>query len=296
MKKTAFNPEPYEQYHLHKRQPEKLQFEVYDLRDYRHKNKNDAAVAHSHSYYQIIWFFKAGGSHTIDFRSYTIDEDSLFFISKDQVHCFDSSLEIEGRLIHFNDSFFTHSDVDAFLKSNILKKGENPRYTLDKATKKIAHSYLQLIEWEMKKRLEFGFEALIRFLLKAFLIQIERLHNLEGDKLNLTDPYELQYFKFSNLVEDHFSKRHEVKYYADLLHISTKTLAAICRQHAGKSPSQIIAERVILEAKRLLQFTPLRINEIAYKVGFEDPSYFTKYFKRYLEVSAIQFRKNTSNK
>ena len=109
------------QYHLHKLNPGKLQFEVYDLREYRIKSGDKAAVPHSHSYYQIIWFFTKGGTHSVDFRTYDVNKDTILFITKDQIHCFDENLDIEGWLIHFNESFFMHTDVDIFLKYNIFK-------------------------------------------------------------------------------------------------------------------------------------------------------------------------------
>ena len=108
------------QYHLHKAYPEKLQFQIYDLQSYRNKNSEKASRAHSHSYYQIIWFFNEGGTHTIDFKTYPIKKNSILFVSKDCIHAFDDNLTVEGWLIHFNESFFIHNDVDIFLKYNIF--------------------------------------------------------------------------------------------------------------------------------------------------------------------------------
>lgn len=115
-----------EQYHLHKAHPEKLQFEIYDLNTYRERSGAKAAVPHSHSYYQIIWFFEAGGKHTVDFKCFNIEKNTVLFITKDQVHAFDDNLEIKGWLIHFNESFFMHSDVDIFLKYNLFNSPQNP--------------------------------------------------------------------------------------------------------------------------------------------------------------------------
>ena len=109
------------QYHLHKAHPEKLQFEMYDLNAYRKRSVEKAAIPHSHSYYQVIWFFEDGGSHVVDFESYEIRKNMIFFIAKDRVHAFDDNLDIQGLLIHFNESFFMHNDVDVFLKYHIFR-------------------------------------------------------------------------------------------------------------------------------------------------------------------------------
>ncbi len=74
-----------EQYHLHKSNPEKLQFEIYDLADYLTKSGTHAQKPHSHSYYQVIWFYNSGGVYYVDFDSYKVKENTIFFVSKDQI-------------------------------------------------------------------------------------------------------------------------------------------------------------------------------------------------------------------
>ncbi len=279
------------QYHLHKANPQKLQFEVYDLNDYRNKNPEKAAIPHSHSYYQIIWFFDERGTHTVDFKTYDIKKNTILFISKDQIHSFDQNLDIHGWLIHFNEGFFMHTDVDIFLKYNIFKSQENPCYAIQSNTISTGKTYMGLILDELKHRKRFGFEENIRFLLKGLLINLERVHQKTSEeKLQLTNPYELQLYKFKELIENNYKNGLSVKDYANMLHISTKTLSTITKTVVDKSPAQLIAERTILEVKRLLKFTTLQIGEIAFKVGFDDPSYFIKYCKKHLSVTPKEYR------
>jgi len=281
-----------EQYHLHKAHPEKLQFELYDLKSYRKKSGAKAAIPHSHSYYQIIWFFDAGGEHLIDFKSYDIKKDTILFISKDQIHAFDENLKTQGWLIHFNESFFMHSDVDIFLKYNIFNSQQSPCYSIKSKTKEVSASYLSIIQKELKERNGFGHEEIIRYLLKSFLINLERIHRMSSEsKLELNNSYELQFFKFKELVEANYKNGLSVKEYAERMNISSKTLITITKSIVAKSPSQLISNRVVLEAKRLLKFTTLQINEVAYKIGFADPSYFVKFFKRHVGYSPSIFRK-----
>ena len=279
------------QYHLHKAHPEKLQFEMYDLNAYRKQSAEKAAVPHSHSYYQIIWFFEDGGTHCVDFESYEIQKNMFFFIAKDRIHAFDDNLEVQGLLIHFNESFFMHNDVDVFLKYHIFNSQENPQYIIDKDTAETAHLHTKLIARELSNRTQFGYEDSIRFSLKALLINLERVHQKEQSRqLSFKNHYELQFAKYKELVEENYSKGLSVAEYAQLLYISSKTLNTITKEIVGKSASQIIADRIILQAKRLLKFTSLQIGEIAFKVGFEDPSYFVKYFKRHVGHSPTNYR------
>ncbi|MCH2196437.1 AraC family transcriptional regulator [Kordia sp.] len=279
------------QYHLHKAHPEMLQFEMYDLNAYRKRSVEKAAIPHSHSYYQVIWFFEDGGSHVVDFESYEIRKNMIFFIAKDRVHAFDDNLDIQGLLIHFNESFFMHNDVDIFLKYHIFNSQENPQYIIDDDTAETAHLHTKLISRELSNRTQFGYEDSIRFSLKALLINLERVHQKEQHRqLTFKNHYELQFAKYKELVEDNYAKGLSVADYAQLLYISSKTLNTITKEIAKKSASEIIANRIILQAKRLLKFTSLQIGEIAFKVGFDDPSYFVKYFKRHVGHAPTSYR------
>ncbi len=284
------------QYHLHKLNPEKLQFEVYDLRSYRKKSGVHAAVPHSHSYYQIIWFFNKGGTHTVDFKTYPVNTNTILFISKGQIHAFDDDLDIDGWLIHFNESFFMHTDVDIFLKYNIFKTQSNPCYAMEVDAIVTAKTYMSLILSELNHRNRFGFEENIRFLLKSLLITLERAHQEDTTKaLEFNSQYELQFFKFKELIEQHYKESLSVQGYAQKLHISSKTLTTITKSVANKSPSQLISERIVLQAKRMLRYTTLQVGEIAFSVGFDDPSYFIKFFKRHESLSPKSFRESTQD-
>jgi len=278
-------------YHLHKAYPEKLQLEVYDLKKYRKASAEKASIPHSHSYYQIIWFFEGIGEHIIDFKTYRIKKNTILFIPKDHIHAFDHAFEVKGCLIHFNENFFTHNDVDIFLKYNMFNSQGNPCYEIDKETAATAILYINLIKKELSQKGKFGYEDIIRFSLKSLLIHLERMHrSKEGSQLQFNNYYELQFAKYKVLVEENYKKGLSVSDYAKLLHVSSKTLTTITKNVVNKSASELISNRVILEAKRLLKFTSLQIGEIAFKIGFEDPSYFIKYFKRSEGVSPKSYR------
>lgn len=98
--------------------------------------------------------------------------------------------------------------------------------------------------------------------------------------------------RFRQLLEKHFRKIHTVKEYAEMLHVSTRTLSHYVAQSAHLTPLQVINDRVVLEAKRQLQHSTLSIKEIGYQLGFEDPSYFVKFFKRMTGQMPKEFRKD----
>ena len=283
------------QYHLHKANPEKLQFEVYSMKEYLKRSFEKAITPHSHSFYQVLWFFNGGITHTVDFKTYDLKENTVLFIAKDQVHAFDENLDIEGWIIHFNESFFMHNDVDIFLKYNIFNTHKKSIYELNPDTIDVTTSYINLIQKEFNEKHRFGYEDVIRLLLKSLLISLERLQQLDSERqLKITDHYELQFFKFKELIEYNYKTGLSVSAYASLLNISPKTLTTITKSVVNKPPSQLIADRIILQSKRDLKFTTLQVGEIAFRLGFEDVSYFIKYFKRYVGCSPRNFRERIS--
>jgi AraC-like DNA-binding protein len=135
-------------------------------------------------------------------------------------------------------------------------------------------------------------EEMLRMLLKRLIIIITRLakecflkdKDLSDQKLDIIRKYNL-------LVENHYKTQHRVKFYADLLNRSPKTLANLFAIYNNKSPLAVIQDRILLEAKRLLIYTDLSSKEIAYEIGFEDIAYFSSLFKKLTSVSVSEFRK-----
>lgn len=283
---------PIEQYHLHKQQPERLQFETFSMQEYLEKYQEHTIKPHSHSYYQIIWFFKAGGQHHVDFNAYPIEANTIFFVAKDQIHYFDDFKNYEGLLIHFNERFLMQSDVDIFLKYKVFNNQGKPYSCITEETEALAKAYVGLIETELAQKGEFGHRQVVRYLLKALLILLERKHleNQDAD-IESASNYDKVYLHFRDLLETHYKEGLTVSQYAEKLNISSKTLTTVVKSVATKAPSAVISERLLLEAQRLLSFTNHQVNEIGYQLGFEDPSYFVKYFKRMTGQSPGDYRK-----
>ena len=100
--------------------------------------------------------------------------------------------------------------------------------------------------------------------------------------------------KVRQLIEKNYRKVHTVSEYARMLGVSTKTLTNCSFDSSHKTPLQLINARLTLEAKRLLRFTDMSSKEVAYHIGFEDPSYFVKFFKRQTSLSPLEFREVTA--
>lgn len=294
-------PDSISEYHLHQHQPEKGQFAIHNLSDYLKGHQHHTTKPHIHSYYQIIWFKKGKGKHFVDFKEYEVFENALFFIAKNQVHYFDNKTDYEGVLIHFSELFLGGSDngINFLVKSSLFNNPyQTPSCCIGQGIEHLLEEYIRQMNVELKNDKEFAHQELLRAYLNAFLIQVQRrkieFEETEGNTSLALDEKRTLLFHFINLVDENYTKGLSVAEYADLMNISTRTLSDLTNLTLNKTPSLIIQERIILEAQRLLLHSNLNVNQIGYRLGFDDPSYFVKYFKKHTNISPSEFRKSIS--
>ena len=126
-----------------------------------------------------------------------------------------------------------------------------------------------------------GHVDMLRAYTKIFLILVQRhCQNCGGRGLSDRKASHRLFVMFRKALEQHYMRKHTVKEYAESLNVSTKTLSNCVIESTGKPPLAFINDRITLEAKRLLRFSNMMVKEIASYLGFEDPSYFVKFFKR----------------
>lgn len=286
--------EKIQKYHFLKDEPRKRQFDIYNLAEYLKLNSEHSAKPHSHTFYQLIWFKSNKGKHFIDFESHNIEEDRIFFVSKNQIHYFEERSDYRGHLIHFNESFLlsNETDINFFLTYSIFNNTKKPYFQIPKKLKHQIATYLTQIQDEVPNTDEFGNSIILSNLLKAMLLVIER--EMRGNATQNKVPDNSNYLKFRDLLENNFQKKWSVSDYANELAISTKTLNYLVKSESGTTVSQTISDRIILEAKRKLTYSNLYINQIAFDLGFNDPYYFIRFFKKKVNCSPAEFRKSLS--
>lgn len=134
---------------------------------------------------------------------------------------------------------------------------------------------------------------MLRMLLKRLIIKITRLAKEQYLEEDLQKDNKLDLVRqFNLLVELNFKKEHQVQFYAEKLHKSPKTISNLFLKYNSQTPSKIIQNRIIEEAKRLLEFTDKTIKEIAFELGFETCSHFSRFFKRYNKLAPSFYREN----
>lgn len=276
-----------------------FEFELYSLYPYYEKYSVNMVVPHRHAFYQVLWFTKGSGVHYIDFEPHRFVPNTIFFVSKDQIHNFED-VPPHGHGMHFNDSFLTaaNNNLDIFLMFDVFNGISNEPFI--SLTGKDASKFellLELISGEYNKQSEFGYNEVLVHLVNSFLILAERIkrENKQDEDL-YKKPQMFTVLKFRTLVEVDFKKAHSVKYYTQKLNISAKKLNDCCQEAVGKSSHHIIKDRIILEAKRLIFHGIMTVQEIAYHLGFDDPYYFSRFFKKSTGLSPSEFRKKFPKK
>ena len=289
------------EYHLNKDRPDKPQFAIHDLKAYLTINQGKANKPHIHSFYQIIWFKKGAGKHFVDFKQYDVFENAIFFIGKNQVHYFDENMDYDGILIHFSELFLgpNESSIDYLMKYSLFNNPyQMASCCIGQGIENTLSGYIDQIYAELATEEDFARDELLRTYLKAFLIQVQRRKNdfeqANGKMPFMPDEKREQLIRFVNLVDGNFNKGFAVAEYAQLLHISPRTLSDLTAQTLNKTPLTVIQERIILEAQRLLLHSGLNVNQIGYRLWFDDPSYFVKYFKKHTKISPSEFRRSIS--
>lgn len=257
----------------------------------------DDCMAHVHSFYEILWFQEGTGVHTVDFNDYEVAPGTIFFLAPGQVHHFDRKEGYKGVAIKMctdmmRDKASGGNADSLFLKYNSFHTYDStPYYTIDDHTAQMIKPLVDDMEEESRHYGELGNVDILKSLLCIFLVKIQRYGIHETDKnLDMLKPSHRLFILFRRMVEKEYHHLHTVQEYADRLNVAVRTLNKSVNECSGKSPLAFINERIILEAKRMAKYTNMMIKEIAASLGYDDPSYFVKLFKRQTGFLPSEFR------
>ena len=246
------------------------------------------------NYYSLIWVTAGRGKLKTDFSEYNFEKNSLFSFSPYQPFMFSSNL-IKGIAIYFHSDFFcihkhqTEVTCNGVLFNNIY---EMPFIVVDEPLQNTLAKMIEQIKSEMQNPGLAQYELLISFM-KIFLISASRSKTQQQPQSELSKEGSKEPFVLQNLkeaIDKDFKSKHTPKDYADLLNISPNALAKITKNHFNKTLTSLIAERIIIEAKRELYLTNKSIKEVAYELGYDDEYYFSRFFKKNVNVSPQVYR------
>ncbi|WP_044086764.1 AraC family transcriptional regulator [Lewinella cohaerens] len=268
-------------------------FNIQRMEDIHEAADGQVDVAHSHDYYTVIWIQEGSGEHLIDFNRYPLAVNDVFFVSPRQVHRLLPSEKPYGWVITFSRDFLAHNHIneDFITEMNLFGHfEERPPLQLPVEVAKRAQVLLSYLSEVYKSDAPYRMASMSAYL-KLFLIDCHAQCQLPAPLPGSDQGGSTILREFKKLITEHFYEQHQVQEYAQRLHISAKYLNQVVKSLLGKTAKELIQEKIILNAKRSLRFTDHSIKEIAYELGFQDPLYFSSFFKKCTGESPSRFRK-----
>lgn len=239
-----------------------------------------------------IFLFKGKGSFLVDFIEYSFSGNTILFLSPYQNFQWLGTEHTPLKLLTFHGDFYCieyhkrEVACNGLLFNNIYLK---PHVTVD------TDSYNEIEAILGKMTIENAFcnpysEAILKTYLQLILALCSKVKGEQIEQFKLNTILEKEIVDFQKLLENYFINEKSPSFYATKLALTTSAFSKKIKKQFGKSPSQLIQERVILEAKKLLHLTHKSVKEIAFELGFEDEFYFSRYFKKGTELSPLHYR------
>ena len=259
---------------------------VDDLASYLARNEN-LVFPHRHNFYHFVLFTKGAGKHIIDFETFVIEDWQIYFMAPGQIHTWEFEGDMQGFVVNFHHDFF----------KNLLLR---PDYLLNFSfLSGLVRDEVFVIEEHLRNKVVSILSDIKDNVDKLELVRISLLylfHLLAGQREHVvtveTNAYNHTLLRnFMSLIEQNYKTLRLPKDYAALLYITPNHLNALCKELLGQASGELIRNRIMLEAKRLLVIKDYSVSEIAYTLNFNDNSYFTKFFKKIEGITPEEFRK-----
>lgn len=241
--------------------------------------------------YKIVWAMNDELTLGIDGYRVLLQKNHLLFATP--LNQLDLDIENRDIVVYtFNREFYCIRDHDAEVSCNgFLFLGSSTPIMVELSLKeqKSFHLLYEFFVEEFDTMDHIQGEMLL-VLLKRLLIKSVRIARKALPVEDMPQPKLDTIRKFNLLVEMYFREKHKVSEYADLLHVTPKSLSNLFSRYYSKSPLKVITERIILESKRLLDFSDKNINEVALTLGFDEASHFSKFFKTQVGLSPKEYK------
>lgn len=267
----------------------------FDVITLNKKGEYEGVLPHRHNFYELMIFTESGGKHEIDFKEYEIEKSSVHFVSPTQVHKLKSNTS-RGFVICFREEFLQLHPGTSF--ADTFQFYDFTRYAPVIKTDAVLHQELVDIAKILNSNLDSN-ATLKREILGSYLqialLKIKEFfidHFLfETNRIGTVNP-KIQEFK--KLVSAHYTQHYTVFQYAEMLKISANYLNALSKKETGQTAIELIHERILLEAKRLLYSTGLSVKEISSMLCFDTDAYFVRFFKKNVGLTPGEYKNSLS--
>lgn len=274
---------------------EKIGFEIVTLNYFFNEfSRLNRKTSHKINFYAILFITKGEGIHSIDFNEYAYKKGNVLFVEKKQIHAWTKSKDVEGFLILFTSEFLFRNQVifndisysypfnNSLYKPFIYLKEDN------------YHSFNALINYLFQEYYLPNSQVkqeILQNLLRTTLLKIKSFPLKETKEIDTSK--KSLFIRFQKLLEENISQTRNAKEYCISLDVSYRTLNDTCKTLTNKTIKGFIDDYLILNAKKLLLNKDVNISQTAYRLGFEDTTNFTKFFKKFTNQTPKSFIENS---
>jgi AraC-like DNA-binding protein/quercetin dioxygenase-like cupin family protein len=249
-------------------------------------------LPHKHDFYVVLYVTQGGGTHTIDFHDYPVTPGIIFFMTPGQVHSWKLEAGTNGYILFFAANFYQMQANQTSLVDLPFFHSLSAAPFLHLPNQKTIDLLIQDMSNEFHRDSKADLR-LLRSYLDLLLLVLSKEYKSTGDVLSHSVNFKLR--RLEQLIEKNFIKLKKPSEYADLINLSPSYLNNLCKQNLGKTLSELIQSRILLEAKRLFVCTDLTASQVAHKLNFSDASYFNKFFKRNAGLTPEQFKESINS-
>ncbi len=242
---------------------------------------------HAHTFYLVMWISQGSGTHTIDFKTYAIEPHQLYFLTPGQIHSWQLAPDTQGYNLFFDANFFKGRFGNRLYQYPFFHSHQHQPLLSAIPQPTLFGDLLSYAYQEYEARQPNRSDVFLSFV-HILLETASRLYHEQrtGPEMHLYDRLR----QYEELLEQQFLTVREVRAYADQMNLTPNYLNYICRLIVGKTASQLWQERLLIESQRMLTHTAQSVKEIAFLMGFSDPSYFVRFFRKQAGQTPAEFR------
>lgn len=270
-----------------------VSFGISRMEDIYTKRNGKVDEPHRHNYYTVLVINKAKGLHKIDFNTYELSKNQIYFVAPGQVHQVIEKEKSVGFSMVFSNQFLVENSIPlSFIDSlNLFQNyGQSPPLLPNKEQFDIIEDFAENIFKLFNSDVTMKSLSIGSFL-KLLLIACNNICAINPIESDIDTSGDNLIRAFKKAVDANYKKEHSTTYYANGLYITPDHLNRTVKLKIGKTAKDYIQARIITEAKRLLYFTDLSNKEIAYELGFNEPANFSAFFKKHTQLSPSNFKK-----
>ncbi len=275
-------------------------FTIRKISDFNEEEIEHNLMPHLHDFYSIFWIDSGEAIHATEYVEYSLKADTILFVPPGLKHRMYIDQSVSGTYLLFNEDFIRFNRANHVpLKDYRLFNNADFKslITVVPEKREKLRNITELIFTELKTPDDYSQDIVLN-LLHLFLLESRRIFDIQSQGIKEVPDAtpDATIIRFKQLIEEKFAQEKNVSSYAEMLNINPSCLNELTKRTTGITAGELIRNRVIDETKKLLYSSSISGKEIAFQLGFVDPAYFSRFFRKYTGTTLKEFREHSRKK